>query len=898
MTGETQTVVDEQNPWPGLDAFGESAQRFFNGRENEAAALRRLVLNAPLTVLFSASGLGKTSLIQAGLFPLLRKENCLPIRIRLDCRDRSAPLIDQIKQSLKDQFSALHVDAPPLNGNGTLWQYLHRDGLEIWSQRNQLLIPVFVLDQFEEVFTLGAENLAAVNQLLIDVADLVENRIPTTLANALKGDERASSGLSFESQHYRVVLSFREDFLPYVEGWKRQMPSILRNRLRLLPMTGERAFKAVHDTAPQFVDETLAWKIVHFVAAAQDNGSGSHVSLTDAAQELSIEPALLSLVCEGLNQKRKAQNKSSFDDALLTGTGQSIVADFYERQVSDLPDNVQRFIENELITERGFRKPCDVDDAQTIHGVTREELGVLENRRILRIEPQHGTDRIELIHDLLTGVVRQHRERRRSKEKTEKRRREQRQKQRALLTIGAIILLAILSAAGISLGVLARRAQRDAERAQIAEAEVAKQSQQAASKALQENDRFKELDKAAARRQEGFYLLREQKYDAALQAFKSALGTYQQQNARKTDQISTLIDIGDILALVLNFDEAENAYKQAQEISTAEADQTLKGKVLESLASLKERQSRLQEALKYYVEANSVYQKVGDARGSGRVLERLAYEAEQTHAPEKAINYYQGALKAYNFAGDELGKKRVQQALSRLLGYWGFLLDLGSGQVHQLNSDTVNIGRDVPGVKNDISFPGPGNLVSRRHLAISRDMRIDDMRSRNGTTLNARVLPYGIGAKLSDHDVIVLANVVPLQFWLTKPPASFAIPKDAWAVSVEGESKGYRYLTGQEYSWTIEDGKLVFHTGFSNSAVLRLRRVNDTPQMMIVNNQWKVASTIKETDYEYKTYAINAGEWLDHPDGPLRFVKLSPDEKSISEEGPAIQFVLLNAPVQ
>jgi tetratricopeptide (TPR) repeat protein len=891
MTGETQTVVDEQNPWPGLDAFGEAAQRFFNGRENEAAALRRLVLNAPLSVLFSASGLGKTSLIQAGLFPLLRKENYLPIRIRLDCRDRSAPLIDQVKLALKDQFSTLHVDGPPLNGNRTLWQYLHGDGLELWSEQNQLLTPVFVMDQFEEVFTLGAENAVSIKQLLIDLADLVENRIPATLANALKSDEAAGAGLSFDRQHYRILLSFREDFLPAVEGWKPQMPSILRNRLRLLPMTGERAFKAVHDTAPQLVDETLAWRIVHFVAAAQDDGSGSQAPLTGAAQELSIEPALLSLVCEGLNQKRKAQNKASFDDALLTGTGQSIVGDFYEQSVRDLPERVQRFIEHELITERGFRKPCDVDDAQTIHGVTLEELRLLEDRRLLRIEPQHGTDRVELIHDLLTGVVRQHRERRRSKEKNEKRRKEHRQKQRAILTIGVIILLTVLAAAGAWLSLLARRALR-------AEGEVARHSQDAARRAQQESDRLTKLDQAAARRQEGFNLLHERKYDAALQSFRSALETYQEQNARKMDQISTLIDIGDVLALVGNFDEAEKTYTEAQQIRTSEADQALQGRVLESLASLKERQKRREDALRYYADANLVYQSSGDYQGSGRVLERLAFEAEGTHAPEKAINFYQGALKAYSFAGDELGRMRAQQALQRLLGYWGFLVDLRSGAVHQLKSDTVNIGRDVEGVSNDISFTDPGHLVSRRHLAINRDLHIDDMRSRNGTTINARLLPYGMGEKLSDQDLIVLANVVPLQFWLTKPPASFTIPKDSWGISVEGHPKGYRYLTGQEYSLTIAEGKLAFQKGVSNSALLNLRRVKDKVEMMIVNSEWKVIFTFKETDYEYKTYIMKTGEWFEALDGPLRFVKLSPDEKSIIEDGPAVQFVLLNAPAQ
>ena len=67
------------DPWPGLAPFDEAAARFFNGRSNETAELCRLVQQAPLTVLFGASGLGKTSLIQAGPFALLRQKNILPI---------------------------------------------------------------------------------------------------------------------------------------------------------------------------------------------------------------------------------------------------------------------------------------------------------------------------------------------------------------------------------------------------------------------------------------------------------------------------------------------------------------------------------------------------------------------------------------------------------------------------------------------------------------------------------------------------------------------------------------------------------------------------------------------------------------------------------------------------
>jgi hypothetical protein len=269
LSNAGQSRIDEQNPWPGLGAFDEAADRFFNGRRSETAELRRLVLHSPLTVLFGASGLGKTSLLHAGLFPLLRKENFLPVYVRVDVRDRSAPLIDQVRTALLWQLQAHRVESPPFGEIETLWELLHRDGLELWSERNQLLSPLFVFDQFEEVFTLGAENPESITRLRIDIADLIENRVPTALAGRIHAGEGGEAGLSFNSQRYRMLISFREDFLPAVEGWKRDIPSLMRNRLRLLPMSGDQAFEAVHNTAPHLADEAVAREIVRFVAAAQ-----------------------------------------------------------------------------------------------------------------------------------------------------------------------------------------------------------------------------------------------------------------------------------------------------------------------------------------------------------------------------------------------------------------------------------------------------------------------------------------------------------------------------------------------------------------------------------------------------------------------------------------------------
>src|SRR5262245_44680364 len=71
--------LDDQNPWPGLAAYGEASAKYFHGRDEEATELLRLIRLAPLAVLYAKSGLGKSSLLQAGLFPMLRDEHYLPI---------------------------------------------------------------------------------------------------------------------------------------------------------------------------------------------------------------------------------------------------------------------------------------------------------------------------------------------------------------------------------------------------------------------------------------------------------------------------------------------------------------------------------------------------------------------------------------------------------------------------------------------------------------------------------------------------------------------------------------------------------------------------------------------------------------------------------------------------
>ena len=72
-------ALNDDNPWPGLLPFGEADWKYFRGREFESEMLYRRVERERLTILFAPSGLGKSSILQAGLFPLLRRENVLPV---------------------------------------------------------------------------------------------------------------------------------------------------------------------------------------------------------------------------------------------------------------------------------------------------------------------------------------------------------------------------------------------------------------------------------------------------------------------------------------------------------------------------------------------------------------------------------------------------------------------------------------------------------------------------------------------------------------------------------------------------------------------------------------------------------------------------------------------------
>ena len=215
----------------------------------------------------------------------------------------------------------------------------------------------------------------------------------------------------------KVVISLREDFLADLEGWRAAMPSLRHNRMRLLPMDADNAKEAIcNERTRHLIDETRAAEIVGFCRANRCAQPDRRWRSRHVCEQGEIDPALLSLFCARVNERRKSEHKSTIDEALVAGARQTVVTDFYRDCVKDQPASARHFIEEELVTEQGFRNSFAVEDALKNKRLTQAQLDTLVDRRLLRRSHLLGTDRIELTHDILTRAVVEHRNLGRHKE--------------------------------------------------------------------------------------------------------------------------------------------------------------------------------------------------------------------------------------------------------------------------------------------------------------------------------------------------------------------------------------------------------------------------------------------------------------------------------------------------
>lgn len=383
-----------QNPWKGLAAYKEPKPTddytyLFCGRESASAKLAELIESSLFVTLYGRTGIGKTSLLEAGVYPLLRNSSYIPVSVRLGIHDesQSAPfarlIVDAIESEIKDIRQTTDTGLKDTDVN-FLWEYFATrhffiDGSEVY--------PTIVLDQFEENFISASEKTWTLLRQLYSLID----------------DNKTFPEGYHNETIFRIVISIREDDLFRMEDCIDQLhlTDFKFNRYRLTYLTASEASEVITVPGGQYLpgNSQERQKVVsEILKIVKDGNDGCINTLT------------LSLVCSILFDKISTKGRSviSFED--VTEIGRNPLRDFYLSIVSGIPRQ-RHFIENRLVDSNGRRNSVNEQEMDTAFPNWRAFLS--GRQRIL----QCSNHKVELIHDMLAKAIYDVRQKKESKKK-------------------------------------------------------------------------------------------------------------------------------------------------------------------------------------------------------------------------------------------------------------------------------------------------------------------------------------------------------------------------------------------------------------------------------------------------------------------------------------------------
>lgn len=215
--------VGARTPWKGLAPYDDSnadAGLFF-GRDREIAVACANLRAARLTVLFGASGVGKSSLLRAGVIRQLRDEGDVAVLVSSWTGD-PVEAIAAAAHTAVEASVGHEVDDP----GGSL-----AARLRAWTDElgDDLLL---VLDQAEEYFLYHADDAGAGS---------FAEALPAVLAAPLR---------------INVLVSLREDSLAKLDRFTGRIPGLFANTLRLDRLDRQAARAAITGPLDRYAELT------------------------------------------------------------------------------------------------------------------------------------------------------------------------------------------------------------------------------------------------------------------------------------------------------------------------------------------------------------------------------------------------------------------------------------------------------------------------------------------------------------------------------------------------------------------------------------------------------------------------------------------------------------------
>lgn len=404
------------NPWLGLSSYKyEDSSRFY-GRDEELQTLTDIIRQNIFTTLYGVSGAGKTSLINAGLSPILEKEQYLPIYVRFSHGADSLPYEEQLISAVESALEKIGGESEQVENldfdskSDRLWLYFHSH--HFWSAQNHKVIPLLFIDQFEEIFTKNDDS-AVIWSFFHAVDSLQYNYPPEKVTEQITS---LNQRITFsEDMNFRMVLSMREDFLPRLEDYTYDISALRRNRVGIKPLNGLQALEVIMKPCPELITREVALHIISKIVGKEQKDDVKRLKST------SVETSILSLFCTELyNYRHTDKDGGIISKSLVDKYGENILELYYSRNMQLLPLKTQIYLENQLLTRSGFRNSVALEDLIG-NNITQEQLELLEENRIIRIEEVNHVSRVEFTHDVLCQIAKAHREKRREKSESKKR---------------------------------------------------------------------------------------------------------------------------------------------------------------------------------------------------------------------------------------------------------------------------------------------------------------------------------------------------------------------------------------------------------------------------------------------------------------------------------------------
>jgi tetratricopeptide (TPR) repeat protein len=377
------------NPYPGPRPFKKEEQNLFFGREIEIGELFSLINAHQVLLVYAQSGAGKSSLLNAGLIPLMLNNGFeiiqsngfgggIPKEVRLE-KAANAFVFNTLMQWAEEK-----INAEQLMKN-SIADFL-RQKVPLLSKRGTRAPRVVIFDQFEEIFTFYLDRWRDRETFFEQLSEALEN-----------------------DPFLRIVFAIREDFLAQLDPYATFMPEKLRTRFRLERLREETALLAITEplkgSGRSFADRVAETLVEDLLKIWVERDFGEGVEVTEVKGEF-VEPVQLQVVCRSIwNKLPPDVSQIDYGHLRSAGNVDAALSQFYDDAIQEVVKTVDSFesmlrhwCEENLITPMGTRNLV-YREPETTSGLPNLAIDVLERTHLIRAERRAGGRWYELTHD-------------------------------------------------------------------------------------------------------------------------------------------------------------------------------------------------------------------------------------------------------------------------------------------------------------------------------------------------------------------------------------------------------------------------------------------------------------------------------------------------------------------